>query len=64
VLYDVPHLLKLLCSQILDVGIDVDGKGAVISSTNFLGILDGNTGEFKIHPELPEFHINCIGGQR
>ncbi len=55
VLYDVPHLLELLCSHILDEGNDVDGKGAVKSSTNFLGILDQNTGEFKIHPELIEF---------
>ncbi len=44
VLCAVPHLLNLLCKE----QIDVDGIGAVISSTDFLGILDRNTGDFKI----------------
>jgi len=35
VLYDVPHLLKLIGSHILAEGIDVDGNSAVKSSRTF-----------------------------
>ena len=60
---DVPHLLKLLRNHILDYGIQIDPNN-VINQSDFVEILEANQGEFKIHPKLTEFHINCTGSQR
>ena len=62
--FDIPHLLKLIRNHILDSGIDIDGKGSIISGKEFQDILNHNQNEFKIHSKLSEHHINCVGSQR
>jgi hypothetical protein len=60
---DAPHMLKLCRNHLLDDGYQID-EGCFLKKQDFEEILQADSGELKICPNLTLEHLDCRGNAR